>query len=101
MSIGKISYSLYLWHWPFLILCHTYFPYGSKSLWANSAFILLVVVVASVVTYFMAENPVRKMKGKKVAILLHILMAGILLSCYWVEAHILNKMDVDENEFLR
>ena len=101
MSIGKISYSLYLWHWPFLILCHTYYPYGSRSIWANSFFILFVVFVMSVGTYFVAENPVRNFKSKKWAILLLVCMAGILASCFWVESNVLNKLDLDENEIVR
>jgi peptidoglycan/LPS O-acetylase OafA/YrhL len=95
--LGKISYSLYLWHWPFLILCHTYYPYGSRSLWASNFFILFVVLLVSVATYFMVENQVRNLKGKKVAIALLILMAGVLYSGFWVEDNILNKLDLNEN----
>lgn len=55
--IGDISYSLYLWHWPFLVL-------GVAALKNDSLAVKLGLVaaatVAAIVTYFVVENPIRK-----------------------------------------
>ncbi len=49
----------------------------------------------------MAENQVRGIKGKKVAIALIILMAGVLYAGFWVEDNILNKLDLNQHKIVR
>lgn len=59
--IGKISYSLYLWHWP--ILAYMRYVYGSYELpltWLVIAFALTFVF--SVISYLFVENKVRHLK---------------------------------------
>jgi peptidoglycan/LPS O-acetylase OafA/YrhL len=56
--LGSISYSLYLWHWPILILAaesagRTSLPLSQSMAWVG------VAVLASVVTYRLVENPIR------------------------------------------
>ncbi len=54
--VGNISYSLYLWHWPVLIL-------GSQ-IFGSGALVQLGLVVLSVglatATYYMIENPIHR-----------------------------------------
>ena len=56
---GKISYSLYLWHWPLLVFSRILFPPGSDSLLAQTWFIVLISVAMSLLSYFLVENPIR------------------------------------------
>jgi peptidoglycan/LPS O-acetylase OafA/YrhL len=55
---GARSYSMYLWHWPLLIIPA---QYATKELSAfqNAGWVLLTVV-ASAITYRLVENPVRR-----------------------------------------
>jgi peptidoglycan/LPS O-acetylase OafA/YrhL len=55
---GRHSYSLYLWHWPILIIAadeagKTSLPFRQNILW------LVLAVVLSIATYRLIENPVR------------------------------------------
>ena len=75
--LGMRSYSLYLWHWPILILAadaagSSSLPFRKNVLW------LLVAVVASSVTFSLVENPVRHARlhrlGRWAPILLGLLL---------------------------
>lgn len=54
---GRISYSLYLWHWPFL----TFGLLAPFSIMANPFFAIGCAVLASVLSYHFVEQPVRHM----------------------------------------
>ncbi|WP_194403390.1 acyltransferase [Bradyrhizobium sp. CCBAU 53351] len=55
--IGRISYSLYLWHWPVLVFGRLYF----EPLALNVALGLIVLTFAlSTATNYLVENPIRQ-----------------------------------------
>jgi peptidoglycan/LPS O-acetylase OafA/YrhL len=53
--LGRISYSLYLWHWPVVVLCLTVFEPGSVTCWAVA---LGVSLLLATVSYHAVEQPV-------------------------------------------
>jgi peptidoglycan/LPS O-acetylase OafA/YrhL len=56
--LGKLSYSLYLWHWPILIIAAEYAGKTTLSVKDNLGW-LAVALGISVLTYVAIENPVR------------------------------------------
>ena len=57
--IGKLSYSLYLWHWGIISL--SYWIYGDKS---NPFFLLLIIFFISYLSFKYIESPLRKIEWK-------------------------------------
>lgn len=57
--IGKLSYSLYLWHWGIISL--SYWIYGDKS---NPFFLMLIIFFISYFSFKYIENPLRKIEWK-------------------------------------
>jgi peptidoglycan/LPS O-acetylase OafA/YrhL len=55
--LGDISYSLYLWHWPLLILGSAYVG-RTLSVSENLMFMALAVLL-SALSYYLLENPIR------------------------------------------
>ena len=54
--IGGLSYSLYLWHWPALIVAQQLFPSGSLAVRLAA---IVVAVALATVTHRLVENPIR------------------------------------------
>lgn len=75
--IGKISYSLYLWHWPILVL--------SKSLSLKTQaeypmwLLLSLILILSIFSYHFIEKPARQSK-KTVPFVLTALVLGVIYS---------------------
>lgn len=74
--LGKISYSLYLWHWPVFVLFRWTIGIDShiKALAA-----LCVAVALSLFSYYFIEQPIRKLKALHYRRVFAIALAGILL----------------------
>ena len=56
--VGLISYSLYLWHWPILVIAAERKGASSLPFSQNIPWVVLSVVLA-VITYRLVENPIR------------------------------------------
>jgi peptidoglycan/LPS O-acetylase OafA/YrhL len=72
--IGDWSYSMYLWHWPFIVF--------ARALWPDSKFVLLVAAVVSVVpaicSYYWVEKPIRNLvdfRGVRIVTVVSITLA--------------------------
>jgi peptidoglycan/LPS O-acetylase OafA/YrhL len=57
VSLGLISYPLYLWHWPLLVFARLLFPSGID--WSGYLGLAAVSVLLSILTYRYIEAPIR------------------------------------------
>lgn len=57
VALGKISYSLYLWHWP--LFAFAAYEWGEVSIGARFGLIVASVLLATV-TYLLIEQPARR-----------------------------------------
>ena len=59
--IGKISYSLYLWHWPFLIFAGFWFVEPMTA--SQSAIVIGLSGITSILSWRFVEQPIRRTKS--------------------------------------
>ena len=59
VSIGKISYCLYLWHWPLLSFARIFG--NAEPSWPVRTGLLAASVLLATLTYWLIEKPVRKL----------------------------------------
>ena len=57
--IGRISYSLYLWHWPLIVFAAALYPNASSRPATRAAILALTIVIATV-SYYAIEQPFRR-----------------------------------------
>lgn len=74
MSIGRISYPLYLWHWP--ILSFFTIIHGSEGSIGQRLLLITAALMLSLLTYVLIERPLRFGKGKRGNFLV---LAGVML----------------------
>lgn len=83
--IGKMSYSLYLWHWPLIVLSKNY--YINREPIYSPIWIIPVLTIISMASYHWIEKPARRntrayvpiFSGYAVAITLAVLLTNFLV----------------------
>jgi peptidoglycan/LPS O-acetylase OafA/YrhL len=79
--IGKCSYSLYLWHWPVIVLAAAFELKGSGAV--SLPWIVGLIIGCTFLSYQFIEKPTRKMadvlKPVTVALIASIVMAVVLI----------------------
>jgi hypothetical protein len=96
--IGKISYSLYLWHWPIMVYSK------SVSLDPNIFYLSFLILVCSVLSYHYIETPLRY-KTEKSGRIFFLSSLCVFLACIPVSFHnsspyLKNLGNIDDKESL-
>jgi peptidoglycan/LPS O-acetylase OafA/YrhL len=81
--IGKCSYSLYLWHWPVIVLAAAVELKQPGSV--NLPIVVAFIVVFTLLSYHFIEKPTRKMAGVMKPVILG-LVASIALASFLMNA---------------
>jgi len=78
--LGKISYSLYLWHWPLIVFYGSYFGLPPLTTMARLSLILAATAIAFMSWRFI-ELPVRRRRGHPVRHIVYGTTGGALVGC--------------------
>jgi peptidoglycan/LPS O-acetylase OafA/YrhL len=89
--LGRLSYSLYLWHWPILIIAAEYAGKTTLSVKDNLGWDLVALVI-SVLTYFLIENPIRHnrflKRSRRASVGLGLALIGLTLVVIAVQSNL-------------
>ncbi|HVY84895.1 MAG TPA: acyltransferase family protein [Caulobacterales bacterium] len=77
-GVGAISYSLYLWHWPALVLGRAML--ASEPTFEQTTALLGIALIAATLSYVLIEKPFLRQRGGP-ALRLGALVMGVGLAC--------------------
>ena len=83
VGIGKISFSLYLWHWPVITLFKTYSNDSELSVEAM-IWLLLLTVMLSVFSYWLIEKPFRRPTQQTSATTFSLITASCVVAIFFL-----------------
>ena len=72
---GRISYSIYLWHWPLLVFFRVY-ANGAEPTAVEAAVLFAATLGLSVLSWWLVERPFRRLRGKR-AVTVGVGVAGM------------------------
>lgn len=78
--LGKISYALYLWHWPLLVIATL--AAGRQLRFIEASIIILLAISLSVLTYHWIEKPFNKWthsRARKLVLTIFLLFTVIII----------------------
>jgi peptidoglycan/LPS O-acetylase OafA/YrhL len=82
-KLGDISYSLYLWHWPVVVIAP--FALGGPLQWVQKVALIAAVLIAATVTKTFVEDPARRSRflvtSKRRSFALALTSALVLCGC--------------------
>lgn len=81
--MGDISFALYLWHYPLLMIPMLYSVTGDISLQSRLELILAAVVL-SIISYYVVENPIRRSKALARRPGATFVMGAVLIGSVWL-----------------
>lgn len=85
--LGKISYSLYLYHWPVLAL-YRYYKMRYELTSIEIIVLSIIFTLLSIISFYLIEETFRKINGKK--FLIYFSLLSLSLFCTWIISSKLN-----------
>lgn len=89
--LGKLSYAMYLWHWPIEVYLHPKLPkFESHNLIIQTLALTFLTVAISSMSYHLLETPLRTRgllvtaKNWKILLVIPILLVGLAVTCNYV-----------------
>jgi peptidoglycan/LPS O-acetylase OafA/YrhL len=88
--VGDLSYSLYLWHWPVLVLGA--YELGHSPGVRETALLVVILAVASVLSFHLVEDPIRRQRfsmvhGLRALALWPVTLALVLVTAGWANVY--------------
>lgn len=88
VGVGKLSYSLYLWHWPVIVVSGFFFREGAV-MW-----IVLITLALSLVSFYLVEKPIRYASYSAKKVFFYTYTVGVIVFGHTFFAEFKYKSDV-------
>jgi peptidoglycan/LPS O-acetylase OafA/YrhL len=96
--IGKRSYSIYLWHWPLIVIFKQLAVINGQSVRSGALIGAVLSVIISEIAYFTVEKPMRSSLNRPLKRNIILLLIAILAVSY-VSFGTLRRPNADVNDF--